>query len=158
MIARIRNVIQGHSGRVTVGTAAGLAVAVVAAVVALLVVVAGPSSTTSATDVVPKVIPGNPTCADLGLTDGGPINYKDGDWTSAVLIDAVIVKGGPKANVYNYVPPKTSDTGLEPPLNTKNGKLYGLSHVLACGADEPPPTPDTPTPVPTKCRIDCPTP
>ncbi|WP_170233691.1 hypothetical protein [Ornithinimicrobium humiphilum] len=56
------------------------------------------------------------------------------DWTSTVGIDAVIVKGGPNANVYRYDPPAESfgDTGLVTPTNPNNYKPYGLSHVDFC--------------------------
>ena len=63
MNTRIREFVRGQRGG-AVGLAAGLALAVVAAVVALLVVVAGPSDTTSATDVTPTLISGNPDCSD----------------------------------------------------------------------------------------------
>ena len=193
MIARIRSIVQGHSGRVTVGVAAGLAMAVVAAVVALLVVVAGPSGTTSATDVTPTLISGNPDCDASGVGElvrvdpvadgtfsvaGGSITIvvdngaKTFDWTSTVGIGLIIVKGGPNANEYVYVPASFGDTGLHAPLNPKNNRFYGLSHISFCDPGEsvtptPTPTPtDTPPPTITpedeeeKCtdRKGCPTP
>ena len=186
MITRIRSLVQGHSGRVTVGVAGGLALAVVAAVVALLVVVAGPSGTTSATDVVPTLIAGNPDCDDSGVGElikiepvadgtfpvpGGSITIvvnsaaKTFDWTSTIGIGLIIVKGGPNANEYVYVPASFGDTGLHAPTNPKNGRFFGLSHISFCDPGESvtptPTTPDdTPTPTPGKCtdRKDCPTP
>ncbi|MCZ7544384.1 MAG: hypothetical protein M5R40_13020 [Anaerolineae bacterium] len=55
-------------------------------------------------------------------------------WTSSLGIDAVIVKGGPNANVYVYDPPAESfgDFMLHSPVNPRNGKIYGLSHVDFC--------------------------
>ena len=162
MIARIRSLVQGHSGRVTVGVAAGLALAVVAVVVALLAVVAGPSGTTSATDVTPTLISGNPDCDDSGVGElvkvepvadgtfsvaGGSITIvvdngaKTFDWTSTVSIGLIIVKGGPNANEYVYVPASFGDTGLHAPTNPKNGRFYGLSHISFCDPGEANPTP-----------------
>lgn len=61
------------------------------------------------------------------------------DWQSTFPISAVIVKGGPNANLYTYNPPAPSygDTGLVTPDN--NGSPYGLSHVEFCfgGAEAP---------------------
>lgn len=53
-------------------------------------------------------------------------------WSSNYGIDAVIVKGGPDANVYYYNPEATSGGGLVTPTNPINNKLYGLSHVSFC--------------------------
>ena len=78
------------------------------------------------------VIDFNPSCADLGdnfdeIKFDPPISgtiSKDGmvitiladgtivDWSSNFGIDAVIVKGGPNANVVWYDPESTGDTGL----------------------------------------------
>ena len=162
MIARIRSLVHGHSGRVTVGVAAGMAFAIVAAVVALLVVVAGPSGTTSATDVDPILVEANPQCSDFGVAEafrvdpvadgtfpvpGGSITIvvnngaKTFDWTSTVSIGQIIVKGGPDANLYVYVPASFGDTDLHAPTNPKNGRFFGLSHISFCD----PGTPETPT-------------
>jgi hypothetical protein len=54
------------------------------------------------------------------------------DWSSTFGIDAVIVKGGPSANVYTYNPESTGDTNLVTPTNPKNEKPYGLSHISFC--------------------------
>ncbi|MBY5163313.1 hypothetical protein [Salsipaludibacter albus] len=54
------------------------------------------------------------------------------DWSTNIGVDAVIVKGGPNANSYTYVPEATADTGLHAPVNPSNGTFYGLSHVEFC--------------------------
>ncbi|GAA5337623.1 MAG: hypothetical protein KNN15_11275 [Thermus antranikianii] len=53
------------------------------------------------------------------------------DWSSTLAMTAVIVKGGPGANVYRYDPPATSDTGLHAPPNQK-GTIPNVSHVTFC--------------------------
>jgi hypothetical protein len=101
----------------------------------------------------PVFVKGNPTCESLGYDFGVKFDYPefapgtypvgggtvtwstDGtyvDWSSTIGIDAVIVKGGPNANLYIYDPPKESfgDKGLSAPLN--KDKPYGLSHVSFC--------------------------
>ena len=113
-------------------------------------------ATTSGSDVEPEVIPGNPDCSYLGEgyqeykideapTDGtydadgiGTITIKNADgtyfdWESTFGIDAVLVKGGPNANLYEYNPPAPSfgDTGLSAPMRNKS-RPYGLSHVSFC--------------------------
>jgi hypothetical protein len=104
--------------------------------------------------VPPVEWPGNPTCQDLGYPFGlkidppasGTYNLSDNsgsvtvtltrsstfDWSSTFGIDAVIVKGGPGANVYFYNPESTGDTNLVTPTNPKNEKHYGLSHITFC--------------------------
>lgn len=115
-------------------------------------------NTVSAASVTPTFVAGNPTCEDLGYSQGfkpntpsennptGTHTLPDGtntititttggvNWTSTIGIDAVIVKGGPNANVYVYDPPAESfgDTGLVAPTNPNNGQPYGLSHVEFC--------------------------
>ena len=116
----------------------------VCAFLALLVFV--PAS--QAASVTPTVVAGNPDCASLALgyttlTKFDPPN--DGteagitldrldehffNWTSTVAIDAVIVKGGPNANVYRYPLDTFHDEGLSAPDN--GGQPYGLSHVEFC--------------------------
>lgn len=54
------------------------------------------------------------------------------DWISNFPVDAVIVKGGPNANIYSYDPSSTGDTFLIPPINYYTEKPYGLSHVDFC--------------------------
>jgi len=108
-----------------------------------------------ATDVTPIYIAGNPNCVELGYDYGFKIDppnagtysidginsvtvtTPDGiyfDWSSDLGIDAVIVKGGPNANLFIYDPPaeRTSDTGLVSPINPNNGKPYALSHIEFC--------------------------
>lgn len=48
-------------------------------------------------------------------------------WSSTLSIDAVIVKGGPDANVYVYSPEAFSDTNLTTP-----GGAFGVSHIEFC--------------------------
>jgi len=59
------------------------------------------------------------------------------DWTSQFPIDAVIVKGGPNANVYLYAPPSNGDRDLVTPTNENNDTPYGLSHVDFCFGNDP---------------------
>jgi hypothetical protein len=101
----------------------------------------------------PQVVPGNPSCASLGLGTvavrfdpplsgsmalGGSESVTiaaDGihvDWSATIGIDAVIVKGGPNANIYGYAPESLGATQLQAPTNPNNGKPYGLSHVDFC--------------------------
>jgi hypothetical protein len=107
--------------------------------------------------VQPTVVDDNPSCTDLGFDfgykiDSGPFNgsFTSGDgaltvdlisgdgvsfeWSSDIGIDAVIVKGGPNANVYVYDPPAESygDAGLTPPVNPNNGTPYAISHIEFC--------------------------
>jgi hypothetical protein len=109
--------------------------------------------------VEPELHDGNPTCQDLGYPfelkvdppASGTYNLPDNsgsvtvnitgpgtfDWSSTFGIDAVIAKGGPKANVYFYNPESTGDestgdTNLSTPINPKNEKPYGLSHITFC--------------------------
>ena len=105
-------------------------------------------------------ISGNPSCADLGYSNGfkpsvngvesftgtHTFNYpgapsetvtvtSDGtyvDWSSTLGIDAVIVKGGPNANKYTYVPKSYGANGLHAPYNFNSGHYYGMSHVEFC--------------------------
>lgn len=66
-------------------------------------------------------------------------------------IVAVIMKGGPNANVYAYDPAVRADDDLVTPTNPNNDKRYGTSHVTFCSGTTTPaqnqntPTPDTPT-------------
>jgi hypothetical protein len=102
------------------------------------------STVASGASVTPTTVGGNPTCADLGLADySGDItttdiledNIKVGiNFTADPPVLAVIVKGGPGANIYDYRPGgSTGDTGLFTPINPSNGKHFGFSHVLFCG-------------------------
>jgi len=107
--------------------------------------------------VTPTSISGNPTCIDVAgpnaielkvdvngvpngfYTDGAleiTISNSDGtyfDWASNILIDHVVVKGGPNANHYDYTPGgEDEDDGLHAPINPSNGNPYGLSHASFC--------------------------
>ena len=54
------------------------------------------------------------------------------DWSATNSIGAVIVKGGPAANVFSYIPQVFSDTNLYAPTNPNNNQPYGISHVTFC--------------------------
>ncbi len=111
------------------------------------------SAPVTAASVEPVFVAGNPSCVDLGYTNGFKVDppnsgtyyigtkkvdvTADGvyfDWTSEIGMDAVIAKGGPNANVYVYDPPAESfgDTGLVSPINPSNDKPFGLSHIEFC--------------------------
>ena len=106
----------------------------------------------------PNTVPGNPTCASVEPPDADWTELKidpptagvhtDGTltvtltivdtpqgatitWSSNIGVDAVLVKGGPNANLYVYDPESTGDSGLHAPAND-NGKWAGLSHVDFC--------------------------
>lgn len=117
----------------------------------------------------PTFMEGNPSCSDLNdcwnayKIDGGPYagTYNVGGGTVTIEMDgeycfnftaegveiyAVIVKGGPCANVYNYYEDYgdtvSADNGLCTPLNENSGCCYGISHIDFCyEACEPTPTP-----------------
>jgi hypothetical protein len=78
------------------------------------------------------------------------------DWTSTFVIDAVIVKGGPSANVYLYPGGAVSGTGLAAPLNLANNEPFDLGSVRFCYNQVATPTP-TPTPTPTSTPTPTPT-
>ncbi len=110
----------------------------------------------TAAHVEPLFVAGNPSCGDglliqpvasgtygdITITVNDTAQGQTFDFTSTSLVQSIVVKGGPNANVYTYVAPGvSSDTGLHSPLNAKNGKYYGLSHL--CVTDDkksPPPT------------------
>jgi hypothetical protein len=99
-------------------------------------------------------VEGNPTCEDLGLglfafkieppisatydldTASNTVSVTiDGvyvDWSATIGIDAVIVKGGPSANVYVYDLEATSDAAIHAPINPYNGQPQALSHLYFC--------------------------
>jgi hypothetical protein len=93
----------------------------------------------------PKIDPGaNGTYAINGV-NGVMIKNYDGktfDWEligSALNVydmAAVVVKGGPNANVYWYDYTggglDDEDTGLHSPVNPNNDKYYGISHIQFC--------------------------
>lgn len=102
----------------------------------------------------PQLVSGNPTCQDLGYdneykidppsdgtytTDEGNITLTNTgtgqfNWSSTFGIEAVIAKGGPKANVYRYNPEATSGTSLVTPNNPSGGPA-DLSHASFCYND-----------------------
>jgi len=128
---------------------------------------------------------GNPSCADIDsswtelkiepvsdqtksdgtLTVTIDVTGNTFDWTSNIGVDAVIVKGGPNANLYRYDPPAEvkSDKGLHAPFNDSSGDWYGLSHISFCyDVEQPPPSPTptvtvTPTETPTESASVLPT-
>jgi hypothetical protein len=156
-----------------------------------LVALAGAAGATTGTL---TYVAGNPTCADVapaGATwteakldfDPAPGSYTSGalhititkdagglNWTTDADVAAVIMKGGPNANVYAYPgTTDTSDTGLRTPVNPNgNGdtKYYGISHVTFCqGPGTPASTPEqpktpqqapTPTPAPAPAPAETP--
>lgn len=101
--------------------------------------------------VTPILVPGNPTCVGLGYAFGMkvdpptpgtyPLGYgsftwttSDGvylNWTSTIGVDAVLVKGGPNANLYVYNPESFGDTGLHSPVNA-GGRPAAISHIEVC--------------------------
>jgi hypothetical protein len=108
----------------------------------------------------PVLVPGNPSCQDLGYEYGYRIEpvhtglywipgmgeagaiwlWKDTvylKWQTRFGTDIVIVKGGPNANVY-YGDEEFWGVGFHAPINPNNGRPYGLSHVEFCW-DAPPP-------------------
>jgi hypothetical protein len=101
-------------------------------------------------------VEGNPTCMDLGFTNGfkidppraGTFNLPNGGQVmvsidsneritfqaTGNIIHAVIVKGGPNANVYRYNSGVTTAGHLTTPVNPDSvgNKNYGLSHFDFC--------------------------
>lgn len=106
----------------------------------------------SGNGIIPYVVLGNPSAVDLGYDFGfkpqpepppsGFYTFPDGintvsissdgtffDWASTIGIAAVIVKGGPNSNVFEYNPDSFADMQLHAPINPNNNKLYDLSHI-----------------------------
>lgn len=129
------------------------------AALAGLLVLAGAflGGTAHAASVTPTYVEGvNPTCASVGLPNtqqagdysaSGVYNLPGGntitvtvsgdtktiDWSSTLSMDAVIVKAGNGANVYDYRPGESfGDTGLVTPNNGGQGQQTGLSHLRFC--------------------------
>ncbi|MBW6501689.1 MAG: hypothetical protein K0B05_09880 [Bacteroidales bacterium] len=67
------------------------------------------------------------------ITDGNTLSWSytpvDGMCLDGIT---VIVKGGPKANVYTYLPGVDGDANLTAPINPKNNKPYGISNLTLC--------------------------
>jgi hypothetical protein len=124
-------------------------------VLALVLMVAFTLGVTGAQAVDPIFVPGNPTCSDFGdwieykIDDPMSGNYSDGTLNVFVQINstamgttfdflanqnvyAVVAKGGPNANLYQYEDAVREDTGLHAPINKRNNKYYGLSHISFC--------------------------
>ena len=115
-------------------------------------------------------VTGNPSCKSLGYEFGfkvepvvngtfnvpgfGTITISASDgqffnWSSTFGIDAVIVKGGTKANIFTYSPEAQSGSGLHAPDNA-SGQPAGLSHIEFCfDEDETTTTTTTTTTTPT---------
>ncbi|HZA40662.1 MAG TPA: SpaA isopeptide-forming pilin-related protein [Actinomycetota bacterium] len=124
-------------------------------------VIPGPPTTTL--NEQPIGVHGNPDCADLlgasdflfehktgvptdetiplsfnGLTGSVTVDVKPGSlfdfsFTGDFAAAAVIVKGGPNANFYDYRPDgAAADTDLHAPVNPANNQFYGLSHISFC--------------------------
>jgi hypothetical protein len=101
----------------------------------------------------PFVVEGNPTCAELFpetfelkiepvvsgayevpgteetieiSTDGTFLSFE-----ASIGISAVVMKGGPRANIYEYDPPAKQDEGLVSPDNSSGGPA-AISHVSFC--------------------------
>src|SRR6266508_3504336 len=93
------------------------------------------------------VVTGNQNCVDLipGSEELRVQSPADGTFVG------VAVKGGPDANFYDYRPDGVSSgTGLHAPVNPRNQKFFGLSHISFCymlPTTTPTPSP-TPTPTP----------
>ncbi len=150
--------------RPTVGSLAALAAALVLGVAAALILASGPAGADhggapSGDGIAPDFVAGNPSCVGLGYDfgfkpqpepppngvypfPGDPANTvtisnNNGttfDWLSTLGVDAVIVKGGPNANLYVYDPPAEDfgDTGLHSPVNHNNNQPFGISHIEFC--------------------------
>ena len=125
----------------------------VVAVAAAGLVVITASAAGSYRGVEPVVVAGTPGCKDItGLSYSAEVKFvlpvggqsaggiylipdQPGSGWYVLLnerVRAVIVKGGPNANVYRYQGDLFSDGQLETPLNPKNGKPYGLGYVTFC--------------------------
>jgi len=128
-----------------------------------------------------KDVDGNPSCATLGSghrelklepVAQGRTAFNDGyltgsivvtgvrfNWSADQGVDAVIVKGGPRARIYRAPVEVKSGTSLSAPTNPANGKPYGLSHITFCYDVDAKPTPTpSPTPSPTPTPSPSPTP
>lgn len=71
-------------------------------------------------------------------TAAGPVFDFD---TSGATVGWIVVKGGPKYNLYTYAGGTTGDDGLHSPLNLKTAKWYGLSHLCIGSAKKDDPDP-----------------
>jgi hypothetical protein len=105
----------------------------------------------------PVFVAGNPTCEaqfpgsrELKVEPPADGTYSDGyltvilagvdvsggtlgSWSSNHEVFGIIMKGGPNANFYNYLPDGAiGDTNLVTPTNPSNGNPYGISHISFC--------------------------
>jgi hypothetical protein len=124
---------------------------VAVAAAGLVIVAAGAAG--SFRGVEPVVVAGSPGCRDVaglsysaevkfvapvnGMSAGGIHLFVEESGVGWYVlfnenVRAVIVKGGPNANVYRYPGGDFSDGLLAPPRNPKNGKPYGLGYVTFC--------------------------
>ncbi|MBA2632219.1 MAG: hypothetical protein H0U86_04355 [Chloroflexi bacterium] len=78
-------------------------------------------------------VPGGSIAIDVTQTSAGPVFSFV---ATGFVVSQVTVKGGPNALLYFYEPPVVSDSGLHSPVNVKNGKWYGLSHLCFYGDDK----------------------
>ncbi|HEX6303787.1 MAG TPA: SpaA isopeptide-forming pilin-related protein, partial [Anaerolineales bacterium] len=80
---------------------------------------------------------GSVTVTVRNTADGQVFDFSfSGDFVAATII----VKGGPDANLYDYIaasfaPGASADTDLHAPVNPSNNKFYGLSHISFCIAE-----------------------
>jgi hypothetical protein len=127
------------------------------ALVAALVLAAAGASSSRASLVPPDVVPDNPSCGDLGYALGfkieppssGTYTFPGGthtvtistdgtffDWSATLGIDAVLVKGGPDTNAYQYElhlgHEVMADSGLHSPDNFGAVRCPALSHIEFC--------------------------
>lgn len=64
----------------------------------------------------------------------------DFEFTGDFVAATVVVKGGPNANLYDYIaasfaPGASADTFLHAPVNPSNNRFFGLSHISFCVAE-----------------------
>lgn len=64
----------------------------------------------------------------------------DFSFTGDFVAATIVVKGGPNANLYDYVaasfaPGASADTFLHAPVNPNNNRFFGLSHISFCIAE-----------------------
>jgi hypothetical protein len=125
----------------------------IVAVVAAGLVVVAVAAPGSYRGYEPVVVAGAPSCKDLAGLDYSaqvkfvsPVNGASADGITLFIetsrvgwyiltehnVRAIIVKGGPNANVYFLPEGVFSDGLLTPPSNPKSGKAYGLSYVTFC--------------------------
>jgi hypothetical protein len=82
---------------------------------------------------------GNPFPDDVRIevtkTSKGPVfSFEVLNFPDFHLVTSVIVKGGKNALMYEYAGSGVAhDDGLHSPLNSKNGKWFGLSHLCFAG-------------------------